>query len=75
MATAVKAVYEKGVFKPREPVTLKEQTEVEVLVPSEAAEDDDDPTGWKAAERFVGFIKTAPPGESIAEDHDKHIYK
>jgi hypothetical protein len=55
------------------PVRLKEATEVEV--PSDAAEDDDDPTGWEAAERFIGFIKTAPLGESIAEEHDRHLYK
>ena len=75
MTTAVKAIYEHGVFRPVVPVRLKEATEVEVLVPTDAAEDDDDPTGWKAAERFTGFIKTAPPGESIAEEHDQHLYK
>ena len=31
MTTAVKAVYENGVFKPKEPVQLQEKTEVEVL--------------------------------------------
>jgi predicted DNA-binding antitoxin AbrB/MazE fold protein len=75
MTTAVKAIYEHGVFRPVTPVRLKEATEVEVLVPIDAAEDDDDPSGWKAAERFIGFIKTAPPGEPIAEEHDKHLYK
>jgi len=75
MTTPVKAVYEHGVFRPLAPVRLKEATEVEVLVPTDAAEDDGDPTGWTAAERFVGFIKTAPQGEPIAEEHDKYLYK
>ncbi len=75
MATAIKAVYQHGVFKPVTPVHLKEETEVEVFVPPDAAKDDDDPTGWKAAEGFIGFIKTAPPGEPIAEEHDKYLYK
>jgi hypothetical protein len=75
MTTAVKAIYEGGVFRPVTPVRLKEATEVEVLVPEDAAEDDDDPTGWKAAERFIGFIKSAPPGEPIAEEHDKYLHE
>ena len=46
----VKAVYENGVFKPREPVNLEEHTEVEILIPEKSSPDADDPTGWKAAE-------------------------
>jgi hypothetical protein len=42
---------------------------------TDAAEEDDDPTGWKAAERFIGFIKSAPPGEPIAEEHDKYLHE
>lgn len=74
MTTAVKAVYEDGVFKPKEPVSLKEKTEVEVLIPSEPARDDDDPTGWKAAREFIGMWKDGTPGESVGEEHDKYIY-
>jgi predicted DNA-binding antitoxin AbrB/MazE fold protein len=74
MTTAVKAIYEHGVFRPVTPVRLKEATEVEVLVPVDAAEDDD-PSGWQAAERFIGFIKTAPAGEPIAEEHDKYLHE
>jgi predicted DNA-binding antitoxin AbrB/MazE fold protein len=72
---SIKAIYERGVFRPLTPVRLKDATEVVVLLPIDAARDDDDSTGWKAAERFIGFIKTAPPGEPIAEEHDKHLYK
>jgi predicted DNA-binding antitoxin AbrB/MazE fold protein len=72
MTTAVKAIYEDGVFKPTEPVTLKEHTQVEVHVPAETAADDDDPTGWKAAEEIIGIIKDAPP--DMAEFHDFYLY-
>jgi predicted DNA-binding antitoxin AbrB/MazE fold protein len=44
----VKVVYENGVFKPKEPVDLKEHTEVEVLIPENPSPDTDEPTGWKA---------------------------
>jgi predicted DNA-binding antitoxin AbrB/MazE fold protein len=71
MTTAVKAVYQNGVFKPKEPLDLKDQTEVEVLIPSRSAPDDD-PTGWKAAERLIGFIQDAPA--DMAEHHDHYLY-
>ena len=72
MTTAVKAIYENGVFKPKEPVQLEERTEVEVLIPTTTPADDDDPTGWKAAEELIGFIKDAPP--DMAENHDFYLY-
>lgn len=56
----VKAIYENGVFRPREPVHLEEHTEVEVLIPSSASTATDDPTGWIAAEALIGFIESAP---------------
>lgn len=72
MTTAVKAIYEDGVFKPKEPVDLENKTEVEVLIPTHAQVDDDDPTGWKAAEELIGCIKDAPP--DMAENHDFYLY-
>ena len=72
MATAIKAVYEGGVFKPLEPVDLDENTEVEVIVPAESISDASDPTGWQAAEELIGFIKDAPP--DMAENHDAYLY-
>jgi len=72
MTTAVKAVYENGVFKPKEPVDLEEKTEVEVLIPTPATTDKDDPTGWKTAMELMGCIKDAPP--DMAENHDKYLY-
>ncbi len=68
----VKAIYENGVFRPQEPVQLAEHTEVEVLIPVPVAPDTDDPTGWKAAEGLIGFIKDAPA--DMAEHHDHYLY-
>jgi predicted DNA-binding antitoxin AbrB/MazE fold protein len=72
MTTTVKAVYENGVFKPKKPVDLQEKTEVEVLIPTPSPTDADDPTGWKAAEELIGFIKDAPA--DMAENHDFYLY-
>jgi predicted DNA-binding antitoxin AbrB/MazE fold protein len=68
----VKAIYENGVFKPIEPVHLDEHTEVQVLVPTEARADADDPTGWNAAEELIGLIEDAPV--DMAERHDHYLY-
>jgi len=67
----VKAIYENGVFRPREPVHLAERTEVEVFIPATSSLDVDDPTGWKAAEALIGFIEDAPP--NMAERHDRWL--
>lgn len=71
MTIAVKAIYEDGVFKPKEPVHLQERTEVEVLVATPAPTDDD-PTGWAAAQALIGFIDDAPA--DMAEHHDRYLY-
>jgi len=77
MATTVKVVYEDGVFKPKEPVSLPEHAEAEVTIPTPVESDSDDPTGWKAAERFIGLWKDAPArsSTSLSEDHDQSIYR
>ena len=72
----VKAIYEDGVFKPKEPVGLEERTEVEIDIKSvttRASEEDDDPTGWKTADELIGFIKNTPPGVPIAIEHDTYL--
>jgi predicted DNA-binding antitoxin AbrB/MazE fold protein len=74
MATAIKAIYEHGVFKPVTPVRLKEETEVEVIVPPEAAAEDDDPTGWKAMREFIGLAKDADTTTAFV-DHDAIAYR
>ena len=71
----VKAVYEDGVLKPKNPLPFKEHEEVEIDVRrvSAAEVEDDDPTGWKTARAFVGMIKNAPKGVPIARDHDDYL--
>jgi hypothetical protein len=54
MTAAVKAIYENGVFTPKEPVQLQERTEVDVVIPTQSPSDDD-PTGWAAASDLIGF--------------------
>jgi AF2212-like protein len=71
MTIAVKAIYENGVFKPKEPLDFLERTEVEVLIPTQSPADDD-PTGWAAARALIGFIDDAPA--DMAEHHDYYLY-
>lgn len=68
----VKALYEDGVFRPKQRVRLREKAEVDVLVPSEA-QVHEDPTGWQTAENFIGIITNTPKGIPIAREHDKYI--
>jgi predicted DNA-binding antitoxin AbrB/MazE fold protein len=76
MNSSVDAIYEDGVFKPEQPVSLKEKTRVHLVIEDASpASNEIDPTGWETAESFVGFIKDAPAGEPIAREHDKHLYK
>lgn len=65
----VKAIYEDGVFKPKEPVALDERTEVELEVrtPAPPARGEADPRG------FVGFIKNAPEDVPLAQHHDLYL--
>jgi predicted DNA-binding antitoxin AbrB/MazE fold protein len=69
----VKAIFENGVFKPKEKVDLEDKTVVEldfrVAETPERGPKEMDPRS------FVGFIKDAPKGVPIARDHDKYIYK
>lgn len=74
MTTAVKAIYEHGVFKPKVPVQLEERTEVEVLIPA-AALAEDDPTGWKAMREFIGLAGENAGSGRASEEHDRIIYR
>jgi predicted DNA-binding antitoxin AbrB/MazE fold protein len=67
----VKAIYENGVFEPREPIHLEEHTEVKVVIPAAAPSDADDPTGWKATQALIGFIDDA--SADMAEHHDEYL--
>ena len=72
MTTTVKAIYEGGVFKPKEPVSLEEHTEVEVTIPHSPQRDPDDPTGWTAIDELIGSGKGPPTDAS--EKHDDYLY-
>ena len=74
MTKTIEAVYEKGVFKPKEPVDLEEKSEVRIIIEGKLDEDDD-PTGWKATQRFIGLIKDEPEDVPVARNHDKHLYE
>ncbi len=72
MTTAVKAIYEDGVFKPKEPVELEEHAEVEVLIPTLPKRDPDDPTGWKAIDRLIGSLTSG--ASDVSENHDEYLH-
>jgi len=72
VTTTVKAIYEDGVFKPKEPVSLDERTEVEVTIPHAPQRSPDDPTGWKAIDSLVGILQGTP--SDVSENHDKYLY-
>ncbi len=63
----VKAIYENGVFRPKEPLPLKERAEVEIEIHETAQADEDDPRN------FVGFITDAPEGVPLAAEHDEYL--
>ena len=72
MTTAIKAIYEDGVLKPRVPLHLEEHSEVEVLVLKPLARDTDDPTGWKAIDSLIGVARG--PALDASEKHDDELY-
>lgn len=73
MSTTIKAVYEDGVFKPKEDVSLDEHVEVEVVIPSRyPARDPEDPTGWKAIRKLIGAGKATAP--DVSERVDDYLY-
>ncbi len=46
MGTGIDAIYENGVFKPEQPVALKEKTRVHLVIEDASPPaEDDDPTG------------------------------
>jgi predicted DNA-binding antitoxin AbrB/MazE fold protein len=71
MTIEVKAIYENGVFRPKEPLQVQGRTEVEVLIPTPALSNDDQ-TGWAAAQALIRFIDDAPA--DMAEHHDHYLY-
>ena len=70
--STVKAIYEDGIFKPKEPVDLEEKAEVEVILPTAPNLAEDDPTGWKAIDRLIGSVSSGI--SDISEKHDDYLY-
>jgi predicted DNA-binding antitoxin AbrB/MazE fold protein len=80
MTIAVAAVYEDGVLKPEQPIALKDKAKVRLVIETPEADeavpvDNEDPTGWKTARRFIGMWKGGTPGEAVGAEHDKYLYK
>jgi predicted DNA-binding antitoxin AbrB/MazE fold protein len=71
MTTAVKAIYEDGVFKPIEPLQLDEFTQVDVLIPCPSVPCGENPAGLRTMDDMIGFIRNAPA--DMAERHDTYL--
>jgi hypothetical protein len=81
MTITVTAVYEGGGLRKLErPLAIKEKATVNVTIEAApevtVAADGDDPTGWKAAEEFIGMWRDAPRRSSgaVSEEHDRVLY-
>jgi len=68
MTTAVKAIYEDGVLKPKSPLELEEHTEVEVLVMTPVAR-----AAGKVEGKLSDYLRALPPGTRSKEDIDQQI--
>lgn len=78
MTIDVDGVVENGVIKPARPLGLKEKTKVHVTIHVQeegAPARDDDPTGWKTAEKLIGCITEDLVADDVAENHDRYIYR
>lgn len=75
MSGVIKAVYEDGVFKPTEPVDLREHTKVEVRVADADRVAEGDPTGWETARELTGCIEEPLVASDVALDPDRHVYR
>jgi predicted DNA-binding antitoxin AbrB/MazE fold protein len=67
MTTAVKAIYEDGVLKPKSPLELEEHAEVEVLVTPVAR------AAGKVEGKLSDYVRALPPGTRSKEDIDQQI--
>ena len=81
MTIVVDGTYEgDGVLRLDKPVDLEKKAKVHVTIESQSepvTAEDDDPTGWKTARRFIGMWKDAPGrgASSLSEDHDDILYE
>lgn len=72
MTTNVKAIYEHGVFKPSEPVPLKEGTPVEVILPIQQTASNESPA--QILSRIASHSKPTTEDGFSGEDHDDVLY-
>jgi predicted DNA-binding antitoxin AbrB/MazE fold protein len=73
MTTTIQAVYEGGIFRPIQPISLTEGTQVEVLISAQSALRDPK----TVASRLAQIAEKAPRGgqsESTSRDHDRFLY-
>ena len=68
MTTAIKAIYEDGVLKPKSPLQLEEHTEVEVLVMAPVARVTD-----KVGGKLSDYLRALPPGTRSKDDIDQQM--
>jgi hypothetical protein len=66
-----------GAFRPKEPVDLPTNTEVEVLlpVPVRMRDEEDDPTGGKTAGELIGCITEEPLATDVSVNADRYIHR
>lgn len=72
MATVIKAVYEDGVFKPEEPVTLADKAHVVLVI--ESADAGTSSASWQAWQDVIGMADDPDSPTDVAENHDYHLY-
>ncbi len=72
MATPVKAVYEEGVLKLKEPIALEEHAEVEIVILS-GTQRPGESVDWGAWKPLIGSIEGGP--HDVSERHDDYLYR
>ena len=68
MTTTVKAIYENGVLKPKSPLHIEEDTEVEVLVMAPVAR-----VAGRVEGKLSDYLRAVPPGTRSKDDIDRQI--
>ena len=75
MATVIKAIYEDGVFKPEEPVSLAEKARVQLVIePALAVVDEESSRSWEAWQGIIGIANDEGGPTDVAENHDHYLY-
>ena len=72
MGTAIRAIYEDGVFKPEEPVQLADKARVRLVV--EPAPGPGPSSSWQAWQDIIGIADDPDGPTDVAENHDHYLY-